>query len=258
MIDYLALRRHLEEPLEFLRLRKHSPPGTVHQVRLRGGAAIRLRGGTMDRHIFHRIFARDEYRLNGIPPNSLQTVIDAGAHIGIFSIRAARRAGRVISLEPEPGNHALLLQHTAPFPNVIPCCKALAGKGETASLQIFQDPSAHSLLPHPPGARGSISVDCLTLEDVFSQHGIERCDLLKIDCEGAEYEILYSIPRELWRRIDRIYLEYHPAGDGPDIWSGERLARHVSSAGYEVSLVPRRKARGSGHLFCRRRDLFAH
>ena len=34
-------------------------------------------------------------------------------------------------------------------------------------------------------------------------------DILKIDCEGAEFEILYNLPQEYFKRIEKIRLEYH-------------------------------------------------
>src|SRR5688572_25562845 len=54
-----------------------------------------------------------------------------------------------------------------------------------------------------------ITVWTTTLADIFRDHGIDRCDLLKLDCEGAEYRILYSAPRDVLDRIDHIILEYH-------------------------------------------------
>ncbi|MDP1710367.1 MAG: FkbM family methyltransferase [candidate division WWE3 bacterium] len=54
-----------------------------------------------------------------------------------------------------------------------------------------------------------ISVDCVTLKDIFKKHSLETLDLLKLDCEGAEYEILYETPPEILKRIKEIRLEYH-------------------------------------------------
>jgi hypothetical protein len=63
------------------------------------------------------------------------------------------------------------------------------------------------------GSGDKISVDCLTLEDIFKKHRLKKLDLLKLDCEGAEYEILYETPAEILAKIKEIRLEYHlPAG----------------------------------------------
>jgi hypothetical protein len=52
-------------------------------------------------------------------------------------------------------------------------------------------------------------VTSITLKDLFDKQGIERCNLLKLDCEGSEYEILYTLPSAYYSRIDTIVMEYH-------------------------------------------------
>ena len=49
----------------------------------------------------------------------------------------------------------------------------------------------------------------MSLEDVFQRYRIERCQLLKLNCEGAKYEILYSAPDSVLAKIKRIAMEYH-------------------------------------------------
>ena len=44
---------------------------------------------------------------------------------------------------------------------------------------------------------------------MFEKNKIEKVDLLKLDCEGAEYDILYSLPKEKFKKINRIALEAH-------------------------------------------------
>jgi FkbM family methyltransferase len=254
LTDFLALRRHLESPRELLRLRKRPAGDSLQPVRLRGGGSIHLRPGTLDRHILLRIFGRDEYHLGGIPPGSCRTVVDIGAHIGLFSIRAAAISRRVISCEPWPDNFDLLIRNTSSFPNIAPRRQALWSRRGTATLHLSGNPAAPSLLPGLADCRERIPVECLTLEDLFREHAIDRCDILKLDCEGAEYEILFGAPRELLRRIDRICMEYHRAPGGPETWTGEGLLSFLASAGHEARLVPRRKKPGSGHLFSRRKD----
>ena len=47
-------------------------------------------------------------------------------------------------------------------------------------------------------------VESIGIDEVFKN--IKHCDLLKIDCEGAEYEFIKDIPFD---RVDRISLELH-------------------------------------------------
>jgi hypothetical protein len=54
-----------------------------------------------------------------------------------------------------------------------------------------------------------IKVRALTLSQVFEAHAIDKLDLLKLDCEGAEYEILSGASPEVFKKIERIIMEYH-------------------------------------------------
>ena len=47
----------------------------------------------------------------------------------------------------------------------------------------------------------------------FQITSVSKIDLLKLDCEGAEYNILYNTPAHLFKKINCISIETHP---GPD------------------------------------------
>src|SRR5208283_3880712 len=52
-------------------------------------------------------------------------------------------------------------------------------------------------------------VESVTLDSLLRDLYIERCDFLKMDCEGAEYEILSSTSPDSFRKIARISMECH-------------------------------------------------
>ena len=74
--------------------------------------------------------------------------------------------------------------------------------------------------------------DLDTLQQIFDRHGITRCDFLKMNCEGAEYEILYRTPPEYLRRVERIALEYHAVEDKTRLARG--LAAFLVAHGIEI------------------------
>jgi len=252
--DYLRLRRFLIRPWAFLRLRKHPPAEPFFEVALRDGTSIRLRTAAHDRHVLHRVFARDEYRLNDVPPGSYDTVIDVGGHIGTFAIRASGIARRVLCFEPTPESYELLSRNVARHPNVTAFPLGVAGRRGTMTLHVGVSPSRNSMFPsEPERSKGTLSAETVTLEDIFREQAIERCDLLKIDCEGAEYDILYATPKELWPRIARTCLEYHPVAHGEKHWTGEHLLEFLAQRGHAATLHPSAKDPRQGLLFSTRR-----
>jgi FkbM family methyltransferase len=248
--EYFALRRFLPAPWRFLRTRKDPMEGAHQDIPFRGGFSVRVRNRPMDRHIFHRIFARDEYRLAGVADGAWDTVFDVGAHIGLFSVRAAPLARRVLSFEPVAENFEMLSHNLsgARFSHVTPIRKAVAGRRGTMALYPSDNPSAHSMYPEHGPRAAPIQVETLTLEDVFREYLVERCDLLKLDCEGAEYEILAAVPAELWERILRIRMEYHPV-EGKNEWRVGKLRGELQERGYRCEVLPSKKSPDKGHLF---------
>ncbi len=247
--DWLALRRHLLEPWAFVRSRKSEMTEPV-DLRFKDGAVVRLRPAPMDRHTFHRIFARDEYRLNAVAPGSLGTVLDVGAHIGLFAVRVAPLAKRVISFEPVPANFETLQKNVAHYPHVTPVPKAVSSKRGTATIYVSDNPSAHSMHPAEADRRtAGTEVETLSLADVFDEFKIETCDLLKLDCEGAEYDILGAVPDALWPKLRRIVMEFHPVAGGPEDWTGPALAKRLEARGFRVEFLPHPKHPVKGHLF---------
>lgn len=54
-------------------------------------------------------------------------------------------------------------------------------------------PPRHLILSE--GATKSIEVDCVTLEDIFENRGLDKVDLLKLNFEGSELGIIFAIAR---------------------------------------------------------------
>ncbi len=59
-----------------------------------------------------------------------------------------------------------------------------------------------------------VESESVSLSDVFRENNLEKCDLLKMDCECAEFDILYDCPLEILERIRCMAMEIH-SGLGP-------------------------------------------
>ena len=156
--------------------------------------------------------ANDEYRLGQLRFNPGDIIVDVGAHVGMVAIWLALRNPHVtvIAIEPEPLNLAHLRANIAAngAGNVVVVPLALTCDRRT--LPIARPPrnsgGAGCYYDQTEGYACS-EVASTTLDAIFDQFVPERCRLLKIDCEGAEHEIL-SASRAL-RRVDWFAGEFH-------------------------------------------------
>nr|WP_319372971.1 FkbM family methyltransferase [uncultured Methanobacterium sp.] len=178
------------------------------------------------------IWFSETYNPPGFEINKDDVVIDIGAHKGYFSIYAAYNAGKtgkVHSFEPSPESFQYLIDNINmnELNNVFPFKAGVCGENGVKQLNVSLNSASHSM--HVNGAE-IIEIECLTLQDIFKMNHITKCDFLKIDCEGAEYEILYNTPPEILGKIDRISLEHHIL-EGYDY---HQLADFLEKNGFQV------------------------
>jgi FkbM family methyltransferase len=205
----------------------------VTRLRLRNGLEIESAPGALLVPLYKEIFYKDDYRLRADPLPPRATVVDIGANIGMFALYAAAEFGaaRVYAFEPFPESFALLTRNAERnrLPAITPLPLAIAGRSGPRELHMQGRHGVHSLF----GTAGeAVRIECITLSDAFARYAIQRCDFLKLDCEGAEYEILLSAPSDVYARIDRIALEYH---DWITDHHHDELVRRFEAEGFTVT-----------------------
>ncbi|MFN0058363.1 MAG: FkbM family methyltransferase [Planctomycetota bacterium] len=255
--DYFRLRRLAANPWAVLRFRKRHALGSALQVELRAGPRLNLRGGFPDFHMFHRIFLRDEYRIAAHCSGPLECVVDLGANVGIFAAFAAARARRVVACEPMPNNFRELTANLAGLNNVALVRAAIAATPGT--LRLYR-PRLEMLTgtysAHPDPTRYVIEdpeqVPALTLDQLFVEQSITRCDLLKIDIEGHEYEVLHATSSATLAKIQRIHGEYHDVRPEDPRTRIDHFREFLTRCGYRVELLPHRRKPNHGMFFAGR------
>jgi FkbM family methyltransferase len=198
---------------------------------------VLTRRATWDEGIVRRIITNRDYTPSGDEIRHDDTVIDIGANIGCFTLLAARAArdGRVLAFEPERHNFQLLARNVGRNGASNAQVFHMAVSGASGFVRLFQGEQGalHSTVPGRLAASAaSEEVPAVTLPEIFERHAIARCGFLKLDCEGAEYEILYKTPPEYLQRIDRITLEYHATEDKERV-AGELVA-YLEGHGFET------------------------
>jgi len=173
----------------------------------------------------------------------LGLVVDAGAHVGIFSLQAAQWADKVVALEPNAVNFAVLEANVRRnhMSNVMPIEAALWAESSTAigfGPAIGFGNANHSGGGHVTQT-GSEFVKAVSLDDLIAQFG--PIDLLKIDIEGAEYEVFGAAKR--LGEVREIVGELHI--DSPDDDRAENLVNLLSKSGFAVSIVSEKALYGA-------------
>lgn len=164
-----------------------------------------------DRDIIYGEVVDNIYRI----PDGIKTVIDIGAHLGGTSMVCAGKGAMVYAYEPEESNYNLLVDNVNAnyYQDKIKCFKlGVSGRKKSeAILSIHPTNSGcHNLYGKNDCTTGVFqTIQLVSLRNVFKDTRIRHCSLLKMDCEGAELDILYHVPNFLLSRIDMIVTENH-------------------------------------------------
>jgi FkbM family methyltransferase len=207
-------------------------------VQLRIGCTFRVRS-FMDLWIIKETCLDRDYERDLPRCEEDWTIIDIGAGLGDFSVYAAWQHPdrKIAAFEPFHESFDLLqenlrlnsIQNVQVFPFAV---GARSGpmQLQTATGVAVQHSTASAGAADPAA---SLPVEGVTLEGALQKAGFTRCNFLKVDCEGGEYDIFFHTPEETLRKIDRIAMEYH---DGCTPHSHTELADFLRGHGFSVSL----------------------
>ena len=195
---------------------------------------LKIRTKSTDLMALTHVWLIEEYRNADFKIGNNDTVVDVGAHIGLFSLFAAQfcKKGRVFCFEPVNDNYELLLENIKlnNITNIIPFNCAVSQNSSKVKIFLNDDQSSHSMfIPNSE----SIEVPSISIHDIFKENEIKKCDLLKLDCEGAEYDIIKSIKQEFFGFINKIAIEYHFADSKPDLL--EELVKKLKKSFFHIT-----------------------
>jgi hypothetical protein len=114
----------------------------------------------------------------------------------------------------------------------------MAVSDKTGKEQIFicnNNTGGHSILKSKSSSE-SIVVKSTSLDDFILQYGIKHIDFLKLDCEGAEYKILFKCSKSTLGMIKKISMEYHDINDRQNV---DAMKVFLESNGEAVAQVRR-------------------
>jgi FkbM family methyltransferase len=161
---------------------------TAHPPAIQNPVHVRVR--TSDALVYAEVLMKGQYSFD--LPLSPRTIVDAGANIGMTSIYLTHRypEAKIIAIEPEASNFALLSRNVRPYPAIIPRHAALWNRDGEISVSEPTPASGAGgkwgFVTHEgPGAK----VRAITMRTLMSEMQMRSVDLLKVDIEGSEKEV---------------------------------------------------------------------
>lgn len=202
-------------------------------LRLReGGAFVVQRFMTL--YIYTEIFLDRCYDL----PFRLAddaVIVDVGSNTGLFILRMKQLypASTVVGFEPMPDNFRQLRANIAAsnLRDVYVFDCGVGGRARQETLHIHpRNLGGNSIIASEVMNGHSIDIDIIDVADMLAKTPAGRCDLLKLDCEGAEREIIHAITPAIAPCIRTILFE-----PTPGLYAVTEVVHHLESVGFRVS-----------------------
>ena len=166
---------------------------------------------------------QSDYESGNVTVRPGDTVLDCGAHVGVFTRYALQRgAGHVVAIEPDPVNVYCLRENLA--------AEITSGQVTVIEAGVW-DSKTNLTLWQPEGDSGSKSfvlqfeegvegVPVLPLDDIVEQLNLSRVDLVKMDIEGSERHALRGAKRTLEQFKPRLVICTYHRPDDPAVIPG--------------------------------------
>jgi len=204
-------------------------------LKTKNGLELKIRTSpSTDIHIFTEIWLMNIYSKFASQLIKDGTIIDVGAHTGLFVTFFSRicSEGKIICYEPNRENYEILKENIQinNLNNVILNKQAVLSKPGFITLFLNDhDSASHSVIKK---TKNSVKVEATTIKKIFENNSIKYCELLKLDCEGSEFDILINLENELFHKIKKMIIEYHNI---PEVsFTDDDLIKKLKENNFEV------------------------
>lgn len=179
------------------------------------GSHLSMRIDDSDIRVFKQIFVDNEYDSLNLPETA-NTIVDLGANIGLSALFFVKKYpnAHIIAVEPDTVNFEFMKRNLEDYSNHVALLKAAIWPSDGAVSLVEHDESNEGL-----GAWGyrtetltegaEASVSAISIPTLMNQFSMDFIDILKVDIEGAEYE-LFEKDYESWLdKVGLIIIETH-------------------------------------------------
>lgn len=198
--------------------------------------------------VFKEIFMEDFYEadklMSKLPNDPL--VIDIGANAGFFNVLlfSKLQKARVLAFEPLPSNIELFkktITQNELLKNIRLSQVAVIGSAKESIDLFTEDTEDNTVVSSVFSSfnklnQKKITVPAQSLTSIIEQNNLEKIDLLKLDCEGSEYDIIYNTDVKILKKVNMMVIEVHQIND--DKYNLKSLDQYLRSRGYQTRSIP--------------------
>lgn len=168
------------------------------------GTSFRLRPGTSDYSTFEHIFLQNQYDIQ--LPITPETILDAGANIGLSAVYFSHRFpnASIVAVEPDQDNFRILQENVSNH-HQIQTLRAGVWSQETHLKITDANTGKNAFMVTETEATDAFALPALSPLTIMQRYGWHTIDLLKIDIEGSEKE-LFEHGYEDWLPKTKIIL----------------------------------------------------
>lgn len=199
-------------------------------------------------YVFKEIFVSDFYDIKKMVKKlpKAPVVIDIGANAGYFNVIlfSKLKTATVYAYEPIKSNYELFKKNIS-LNSVLKKGVHLFNKAVTGTpqgdIELFMETESDNSVIASVYAdfdkqnQHIVKVPTISLEEIIRENNLQKIDLIKIDCEGSEYPILYETPANIWQQVSLLTIEVHNLDD--EKRNVNHLKTYLESHGFAVQIA---------------------
>lgn len=220
-LDFIKSQRRERNPIS-----KRSHETIKLFVEKKFGIKLNTRDGVGD---WIAVYLGEQYKW--LDPED-RTVVDIGGEVGDSAIYfALKGAKEVIVVEPFPNNYQYIeknIENNGFVGKILPINAMIGGVIKTTRINISNPFVVKDAKEDTKG----FEIKMMTLSKIIDDYKIDNA-LLKMDCEGCEYDSILNERKEALRKFKRILIEYH--------YGYKELKKQLEKAGFKVTYTKPKK-----------------
>ncbi|MDD6170412.1 MAG: FkbM family methyltransferase [Lachnospiraceae bacterium] len=188
-----------------------------YRISKRGWGKLHLRANTSDFSLLRDFYWLDVYGINNMYDfdinayniDDIKNVVDAGANIGLFSVKMSEKYPKAnfYCIEPERSNFEILKKNVE---SLNAKCFNAGVWWKTGRLNVTQTELSSGTVGYVVREDDNGVIPGISISDLIEQEGIDGIDVLKMDIEGSEFSIFINENYKKWiHYVKIVIMEIH-------------------------------------------------